>query len=486
MTIGQRLTATLGLLTLILVLPSVYGLERLEELRGLTSEQRERHTSARVALGTLRKAFSDYDRALRSFVAAPSASSRGSMREALAEADGALDRLREAGYADRADATARPVSRIDSVTSRIEALADSGRVEAATEAFRRARPLVEEARYSLAPTAAAIDRRSAEIARQAREISEDATTTLVIAVAGALILALVVGLRLTGALTRPIEGLRAAMGEVAEGDLVTPDDLPYDRQDEIGDLTRSFRVMTEKLSELHRLRAEFVGLASHKLKTPLNVVAGYADLLEEELSGRLDPSQQGLVEAIQEQVGVLSRDVGRLLDLSRMESGRMDVRPGPFALRDMLRAVEASYRPTAERRDIEFTVIAGDDGDLTVVADEERLRTNVLGNLLDNAFKFSQAGGRVELRGRVDDGVLVLEVEDDGLGIPEDDLPHVFEKYYQSDRSARSLGTGLGLAIGREVVEAHGGSIEAESEREVGTRFRVVLPADGPDGAGPA
>jgi two-component system sensor histidine kinase GlrK len=481
-TIRQRLTATLGLLAVILVLPSVYGLERLEELRGLTSEQRERHTSARVALGTLRTAFSDYDHALRSYVAAPSPSSRTSMHEALAEADGALDRLREAGYGDRSDATARPLSRIDSATSRIEALADSGRVEAATEAFRRVRPLVDEARFTLGATAAAVDRRTAEIARDARDISEDATTTLVIAVAGALLLAVVVGLRLTRSLTRPIHGLRTAMGQVAEGELETPDDLPYDRKDEIGDLTRSFRTMTEKLSELQRLRGEFMGLASHKLKTPLNVVAGYADLLEEELSGRLEPSQQELVEAIQEQVGVLSRDVGRLLDLSRMESGRMDVRREPFRLADMLRAVEASYRPTAERRDIEFTVASGTNHDATVVGDEERLRRNVLGNLLDNALKFSQAGGRVELRGRLADGSLLLEVEDDGLGIPEDDLPHIFEKYYQSDRSARSLGTGLGLAISREVVEAHGGSIEAESRRDAGTLFRVVVPQ--PDGEG--
>lgn len=482
MTIRQRLTATLGLLAVILVLPSVYGLERLEELRGLTSEQRERHTSARVALGTLRTAFSDYDQALRSFVAAPSPSSRVSMDEALADAEGALDRLREAGYGDRAGATGRPLTRIDSATSRIVSLADSGRMEAATEAFRRVRPLVAEARYSLAPTAAAVDRQTADIARDARDISEDATTTLVIAVAGALLLAVVVGLRLTRSLTRPIHGLRSAMERVAEGELETPDELPYDRKDEIGDLTRSFRVMTEKLSELQRMRAEFMGLASHKLKTPLNVVAGYADLLEEELSGRLEPSQQELVEAIQEQVGVLSRDVGRLLDLSRVESGRMDVRREPFRLGDMLRAVEASYRPTAERRDIDFAVEPGTHDGTTVVGDEERLRTNVLGNLLDNAFKFSQAGGRVELRGRVADGTLVLEVEDDGLGIPEDDLPHIFEKYYQSDRSARSLGTGLGLAISREVVEAHGGSIEADSRRDAGTLFRVVVPQ--PDGRG--
>lgn len=479
MTIRQRLTLTLGLLAVVLVLPSVYGLERLEELRALTSEQRERHSSARVALGSLRTSFSDYDRALRGFVAAPSPAARASMHDALARAGDAVDRLREAGYGDRAEATARSVQRLDSATSRIEALADSGRVDAATEAFRRSRPLVQAARTSLGPTASAVDRRTAEIARDARDISEDASTTLLVAVAAALLLALVLALRLTGALTRPIQGLRSAMGRVAEGKLETPDDLPYERSDEIGDLTRSFRTMTEKLSELHRLRAEFVGLASHKLKTPLNVVAGYVDLLEEELSGRLEPSQQELMDAIQEQVGVLSRDIGRLLDLSRMESGRMDVRPEPFALSDMLRAVEASYRPTAERRDIDFRVAGSADG-ATVVADQERLRTNVLGNLLDNAFKFSQAGGQVEVRGALRDGEVVLEVEDDGLGIPEDDLPHIFEKYYQSDRSARSLGTGLGLAISREVVEAHGGEIEAESEPGTGTLFRVVLPAEPP------
>lgn len=478
MTIRQRLTLALGLMTLLLVLPGLYGLDRLEELRSLTSEQRQRHTTARVELGALRTAFSDYDRALRSFVAAPTPGARTSMQDALAEAERALARLEDAGYGGPAESTVRIVARMDSSTARIEALADSGRLDAATEAFRRARPLLTRARSSLTPVAEAVDRRSAEIARQARDISEDASATLWLALAAALALALAVGLRLGHDLARPVRRLRAAMGRVAEGELETPDDLPYGRQDEIGDLSRSFRTMTEQLSELHRLRAEFMGLATHKLKTPLNVVSGYADLLEEKLSGRLEPDQLELVEAIRDQVGVLSRDVGRLLELSRMESGRMELRTEPFRLQDLLRGVETSYRPTAQRRDIGFSVDSGPDDPVTLVADEERLRTDVLGNLLDNAFKFTQPGGRVAVRASVSEGTVVLTVEDDGLGIPSDDLPHIFEKYYQSDHSARSFGTGLGLAISRDVVRAHGGSIEAESEPGGGTLFRVEIPLE--------
>lgn len=476
MTLRNRLLLAFAAVALILTLPGLYGLERLHELRRLASQQRERHASAWIALGSLRTALSEFDRSQRSFVAAPGPEARSAMKRALGDAGKALVRLREAGYGRRADSTARLVARLRGATREIESLVEANRFQAATERFEAVKLEIGRARGSLEKVALAVDRNSAWAGRRTRDISDAAGTTLILALAGTLVLALLVSVGLANSLTDPIRRLRTAVARVAEGKLEAPPDLPYDRPDEMGDLSRSFRSMTEKLAELNQLRAEFVGIASHKLKTPLNVVSGYAELLEEELAGRFGESELELVRAIQEQVDVLGGDIARLLDLSRVEAGQMDVEPGRFHLRDMLRAVESTFRPDAERHDVRLVVSVDEDVPDIVVGDEDRLRTEVLGNLLDNAFKFATAGGRVDVRVGGDGDELVLEVEDDGLGIPAEDLPHIFDEYYQSGRGARSLGTGLGLAIARKVVESHGGSVEAASHPPDGALFRVVIP----------
>jgi signal transduction histidine kinase len=475
-TIRTRLLLAFVAVAVVLSLPGLYGLERLQELRRLASQQRERHASAWIAVGSLRTALSEFDKSQRSFVAAPGPEARSGVNRALEEAGLALDRLRAAGYGERADSTARLVSELESATRRIEALVDAGRFQAATDLFQTVKPDIRRARVSLNPVAVAVDRNSARVGRRTREISDAASNTLMLALAATVLLALLVSVALANSLTDPVRRLRTAVARVAEGRLEAPSDLPYGRPDEVGDLSRSFRSMTERLAELNRLRAEFVGIATHKLKTPLNVVSGYAELLEEELTERRGGEGLELVGAIQEQVGVLADDVGRLVELSRVEAGQVDVRLEPFHLRDMLQAVEGSHRPDARRRDVELRIEVADDAPDILVGDEERIRTEVLGNLLDNAFKFAQAGGRVELRASRDDGALLLEVEDDGLGIPPEDLPHIFETYYQSGRGARSLGTGLGLAITRQVVEAHDGTVDARSDPDQGAVFQVRLP----------
>lgn len=486
MTVRARLALTLGAVIVILVLPALYGLNRLHELRSLTSELRERHAPAWVALGELRTSLSEFDKAQRSFVAAPDSSSRRAMNRALDSARLALANLETAGYGEEARRTASLVEELRGASLEIEALVGAGEIGAATRRFQEVKPLFRRTLGSLGPVAETVDERSASVGRQARSISETASWTVLLSLVGAVVLALLLALWITGSLTRPLLRLRHAMANVARGEMEAPRDLPYGRSDEIGDLSRSFRVMTEKLAELNRLRAEFVGIATHKLKNPLNVLAGYAELLEEELASRLEPAHRETIDAMREQVEVLTRYIGRLLDVSRVESGELDVQPAPFHLRDMLRAVESSYRPAAERREVALQVEIAPDTPELVVGDEERLREEVMGNLLDNALKFTQAGGSVRVRAAAEDSRLTLEVQDEGLGIPEDDLPHIFDKFYQSARGARTLGTGLGLAITRQIVEAHGGRVEAESDPGEGALFRVLLPLEGRDGDGAA
>jgi signal transduction histidine kinase len=298
---------------------------------------------------------------------------------------------------------------------------------------------------------------------------------------------MLIGTWLTRGVLRPIHELRVGMSHVAEGDFEPDVRLPLERPDEVGDLARSFRSMAEQLQELDRLKAEFVSVASHEIKTPLSVIRGYVTLLADGIYGGVNDEQKKTLEAVSAQTDRLARLVHRLLDISRFEAGggRLELRE--IALRPFFDDLTSDFRVLARQNGIDFPVRVGEDLPETIVADEDRL-SEVLGNLLSNAFKFTEQGGSIRVDAAADDGGIRIMVEDSGVGIPPDKLPRIFEKFYQVENEAqpRSVGSGLGLAIAREIVEAHGGTIGADSEVGRGTRFVVHLPvrpsADGTEG----
>jgi len=166
-----------------------------------------------------------------------------------------------------------------------------------------------------------------------------------------------------------------------------------------------------------------------------------------------------------------------LLDVSRFEAGGGRLEPRPIRLDDILSELESAFHVLALQREIHFRVERHEGLPDEVYWDLDRIN-EVLGNLLSNAFKFTPHGGSVELAvERVDGGVL-MEVRDTGAGIPAEQLPRIFEKFYQADnqRAARGSGSGLGLAIAKQIVDAHGGSISCESTPGVGTTFSITLP----------
>jgi signal transduction histidine kinase len=272
------------------------------------------------------------------------------------------------------------------------------------------------------------------------------------------------------------------------------------RRDEFGALAANFATMTRRLAELDRLRAEFMSVASHELKTPLNVVLGYVSLIGEGVYGPVTAEQQGVLRTVEEQTRHLTRLVQRLLDVSRFRAaGAAAIEPRPLALRAYLDDLWRAHRVLADQRRLTFTLAAEDPGlPATVSWDADRM-AEVLGNLVSNAVKFTPPGGRVTLTvepapdyaaaalGRPG-AALRLCVEDSGVGIAPEQLPHVFDKFYQADNQARASapGTGLGLAITKQIVEAHGGMIGAESTPDVGTRFVLLLPVDAPASGGTA
>jgi signal transduction histidine kinase len=479
-TVRLRLLLTLGGTIVLLVLPALYGISQLQRLRDLAEALESVHAGDVLALGNLRASLSELDRMQRSYVAMPDEAFRLGMHAQITEAREHLELLDRSNFGDELTTPRALVDSLAASTERLEALVEAGQHEAATLHFEAVKPLLDQARLALDPVARALDQRGRRARAEARQVSDAAARTTMLVVVIALLLTGALGLWTTGALSRPLSRLSAATGAVADGRFVAPPDLPYERDDEIGDLSRAFAVMTERLAELDRLKAEFVSLATHELKTPINVIGGYAELLDEGLYGELEAKQRDVVALIQEQTRTLTRLVNQLLDLSRFEAGGVPIEAREIDLEPLLEEVEDAFRALATQKQVGFQVEA--DGSLPdrVVLDPERIRHEVLGNLLSNAFKFTPTGGEVRVRAWGQNGRVHLEVTDTGVGIPADQIAHIFDKYYQVGMEARSQGAGLGLAIVKHIVEAHGGRINTSSELGQGTRFHIELPQPRP------
>jgi CheY-like chemotaxis protein len=227
--------------------------------------------------------------------------------------------------------------------------------------------------------------------------------------------------------------------------------------------------------EANRAKDEFLATASHELRTPLNAILGWSAMLEQTAS--LDVRTSKGLQSINRNTRTLAQLVDDLLDVSRMISGKMRLDVAPMDFGDVVDAAVETVLPAASAKDISIHVNV-DPASRTMTGDATRLQQTVW-NLLSNAVKFTAAGGRVEVRTRLDDGQIELTVTDSGVGIDAAFLPYVFDRFRQADASSTRAqgGLGLGLAIVRHLVELHGGSVRAESDgRDAGTRFVLRLP----------
>jgi signal transduction histidine kinase len=487
MKLRERIVTTLLAITVVLGVPAVYGLVQLGALKRITTELRTRDTRATETVGKLRTSLEALQSAEDNYVVLwnitrdTSEIWRNVARNALRQTDANVADLR--ARPNQSPEYRRAVTGAERQWRVLRAAVEQEQARQGTgdeqQEFRKQRVLPAFARMNarVPPITQAIEAEARERVGRAVELADTARKTVLVALSLALALTLVLGLLLTRALLRPIGELRRGMAHVAEGDFEPNLKVPVQRADELGDLARSFTTMTEQLAELDRLKAEFVSVASHEIKTPLSVIRGYVSLLMEGIYGAVTEQQKKTLESVSDQVDRLTRLVHRLLDISRFEAGggRLELRR--INVRDFLDELTGGFHVLAFQNGIDFTVNVADDAPVNVEGDADRLN-EVLGNILSNAFKFTPHGGRITLDARRDGAGLAVEVHDTGVGIPPDKLPMIFEKFYQVDNSAqpRSAGSGLGLAIAREIVEAHGGTITAESEVGHGTRFRVTLP----------
>jgi signal transduction histidine kinase len=278
--------------------------------------------------------------------------------------------------------------------------------------------------------------------------------------------------------------LRQRLGELETAN-ETITSLNADLQRRVDAATRELRGHVERLKELDRLKSQFLSIASHELKTPVTAMSGFLQVALRRVRKRLEAGNPGAqweteqratmqqLEVVRRQTDKLARLIDELLDVSRIQSGRVELRPADIDLGALVAEVVERMQHTTSTHVLRLDVA----GAVTVAADRDHVE-QVLNNLISNAIKYSPEAGTIHFAvSAVDDGA-EIEVRDQGIGIPPDELEAIFGVFYRSpDRRARDVGgMGLGLYISKEIIDRHGGRIWATSEIGKGTTFFVRLP----------
>lgn len=248
---------------------------------------------------------------------------------------------------------------------------------------------------------------------------------------------------------------------------------------ELAAKNQELAMRNREIERADRLKSEFLASMSHELRTPLHTIIGFTELLLEQIEGPLNPKQQRFLTHIHNDSRHLLELINDILDLSKIEAGRVELKPEWFDVAALIEEVVASIRPLADNKQLQLSVDA--EPALNLRADRLRVR-EILSNLLSNAIKFTPDGGRIAVSGASADGLVTLAVEDTGIGIPPEEHASIFDKFHQVGNTTKGVreGTGLGLAITKRLVQMHGGTITVESEPGRGSRFTVTLPRNGP------
>ena len=268
----------------------------------------------------------------------------------------------------------------------------------------------------------------------------------------------------------PLQSLGAAARRLGRGDLSQRADTTGPT--EIRELAHSFNVMAEGLEEAERQRRNLTADVAHELRTPLSNIQGYLEAIRD---GLVDPTPE-TIDTIHEQALHLSRLVEDLRLLAQVETGALRLRLSPTRIEELLQSSVEAVRPRADAKRVSLSLDV--DVSLPMLEMDATRISQVIGNLLENAITHTPEGGRVNVSAHATGGAIEVTVSDTGPGIAPEELTRIFDRFYRADpsRDRSTGGAGLGLTIARRLVEAHGGTIEAESELGRGSRFTVRLP----------
>lgn len=308
-----------------------------------------------------------------------------------------------------------------------------------------------------------------------RERVDELTSTIIKAIIfvslGLLVASFVAVYFISKRISAPLKQMSIATKKYSSGDF--DHRIPVCGDDEVAELAKAFNSMADSLSNLEHMRSSFLANVSHDLKSPMTTISGFIDGI---LDGAIPPEKhEYYLKLIRQEVKRLSRLVSDLLDISRLESGTKTFDYSPFDIIETSRVILLTFenRINAKKLDVSFN--APEDR-LFVYSDKDSVY-RVLYNLFDNAVKFSYDEGRYIITIGEDNEDVSVSIYNDGIGISEEDLPHVFDRFYKSDKS-RGLdktGTGLGLYIAKTTIEALGGTISVESEYKKYCRFTIKL-----------
>jgi signal transduction histidine kinase len=482
-----RLALGLAVICLVLLVPLALSLRSLAGLRGEISAFGSQEFIGLARMAALRDLAGEIRERETSLLALRDRAGADALEESLGKLRAFARDTGDGHAAPPAveQAVAPLVSQLLELLPReISAVREGHPEDADSLAARAGQPALQALEQQIGVQEARLRRRANDRAARAGELVETTRMIAGLSLAAALAVAVLIAALLTRSISRPVRELDQGMAAVADGDFDRKLAIATGRADEFGRLAESYRAMTHELKVLDRLKAEFISVASHELKTPINVIIGYLQLLTEGVYGTVSDKQREVLGTVTNQAQTLTRLVKQLLDVSRFEAGGGRIEPRPFPLDLFVAELRQAFHVLALQRDVRFTtdIVGGAAGE--VFWDHDRMN-EVLGNLLSNAFKFTPEGGEVGLTVEPDGAAdflhaprLKLTVRDSGAGIPPEQIPHIFEKFYQADnqKAANQAGTGLGLSIAREIVRAHGGEIECTSSLGEGTEFTIRLP----------
>lgn len=282
--------------------------------------------------------------------------------------------------------------------------------------------------------------------------------------------ALLISFLISRKFTKPILEIKKVSEAMASGDFSSR--IKTEKQDEIGTLAATINHLGQQLAKIEQLRKELIANVSHELRTPLSLIQGYAETLRD-VSGHIPEKREKQLGIIIEETQRLSKIVDDILNLSQLQAGYSHLQKTRFPLDEALRTVVTRFAVLSEKTEI--SIILENIGPEIIEADKERME-QVLYNLINNAFHHSPPGGVIRLRTFVKPETVRVEVSDSGTGIPKEDLPYIWDRYYKADKSNKNVGgTGLGLAIVKGILDAHQAAYGVESTEGLGTTFWFEL-----------
>jgi signal transduction histidine kinase len=296
---------------------------------------------------------------------------------------------------------------------------------------------------------------------------------------GSIVLALLLGFVFSWSLTVPIQRTESRLAEIAAGDFSKH--VNVENRDELGVLATNVNRMNDELGRLYeqletvsRHKSEFLANMSHELRTPLNAIIGFSEVLQRQMFGELNEQQLGYVDDVVVAGRHLLSLINDILDLSKVEAGRMELELSEVSLAQALQSGLTMHGERATRAGVTLGLKVEPE-EIILEADERKLR-QVIFNLLSNAVKFTPAGGRVDVFAQLAEGWVDVAVADTGAGIRPDDRELIFEEFQQAQDGKAHEGTGLGLPLARKFIELHGGRLWVESVVGEGSTFRFTLP----------